>query len=648
MQFIQVGMLGALGALAIPIIIHLMFRSRARPVDLGTLQFLKIVLRDNSQRRKLRRWLLLALRMASVALIACLFARPYMLAKEPAAGEGLIVVLLDHSASMGLSGGARPIDQALREARAIAERAGQGTRLEVATFGDTVQPIVRPADLRTAAIEPTPAGTDYGVAMAWARDLLVRSPKGIKELHILTDLQRSGLDRGETVTLPNDVEVHLRDFGRAFPRNVAVSGVTIAPATLRPGESATVTATVLNTSPLPVSKCPVRLHVEAGQGKRDLERVIDLEGAATASVAFPLEALPEGLWLGYVEASTGDELTFDDRRFLAMRVAPPARVLIADGNPGRVPFESETYFLQAALRLAPAGERYGKTPFDTRTVDLVAGASLPDLEKTEAVVLANVESLSASDANRLGEFVERGGGLVVFTGDRVGPEGARGLEAAGLGVGTVLGPATATELPWRLERWQAGHSIFKPFDDPEHGDLRRPVFTSITRIKPDAQARVLAWFRGGEPALLERTKGRGKVLWFTSACGRAWGDWPRGRMYLPMIHQMVAYTSGLGEESRIRHDTAGDQAKPGIIQPDGVVHVVNTDPLESETERCTPAEFAGRFGFKLPAPVARTFAGQRGRIADLRLRGDELWPWLAVMLAGLLLVENFVANRTAA
>ncbi len=648
MQFIQFGMLGALGALAIPIIIHLMFRSRARPIDLGTLQFLKIVLRDNARRRKLRRWLLLALRMAALALIAFLFARPYMLATEPAAGERLVVLLLDHSASMGLKGGARPIDQALAEARAIAGRAGEGTQLEVATFDESVQPLVKPADLRTAAFEPAPAGTDFGVAMAWARDVLVRSRKKIKELHILTDLQRSGLDRGETVTLPDDVEVHLRDFGRAFPKNVAVTGIAIAPQTVRPGESATVTATVLNTSPLAISKCPVRLHLEAGERKRDLERPIDLEGGATASVAFPLETLPEGLWLGHIEASTGDELPFDDRRFLALRVAPPARVLIADGDPGRAPYESETYFLQAALRLAPTGERYGKTPFEPRAVDLVSGTSLPDLQKTEAVVLANVEGLSASDAKRLGEFVERGGGLLVFTGDRVGPEATRGLDAAGLGVGTILGPATATDLPWRLDRWQTGHPVFQPFDDPEHGDLRRPMFTSITRIKPDPEARVLAWFRGGEPALLERTKGRGKILWFTSACDRAWGDWPRGRMYLPMLHQMVAHVAGLGEESRVRQDLANDQRKPGIIQPDGVVHVVNTDPLESETDRCTPAEFAGRFGFKLPEPVVHTAAGPRRRIVDERLRSDELWPWLAMMLAGLLLVENFLANRTAA
>ena len=451
------------------------------------------------------------------------------------------------------------------------------------------------------------------------------------------------------MSLPADVEVHLRDYGRAFPKNVAVTGIGVSPQTLRPGETATVTASVLNASPLPITKCPVRLHVEAGNQKRDLDRTVDLEGGATASVAFPLEELPEGFWRGHVEASAADELPFDDRRFLALWVSPPARLLVVDGDPGRAPYESETYFLQAALRLAPTGERYAKSPFDVRTVDLVGGTDLPDLKKTETVVLANVEDLGVSNARRLGEFVERGGGLLVITGDRVRPGSTRSLEAAGLGVGEVLGPANATEMPWRLERWETQHPVFQPFADPEHGDLRRPAFTAITRIKPDQGVRVLAWFRGGEPALLMRSKGRGKVLWFTSACDRAWGDWPRGRMYLPMIHQMIAYVSGLAEGGRIKQVVASDERKPGLVESDGLVQVVNADPLESQMTRCTPKEFADRFGFQLPVPTTYTPVQQGTRgVADDRLRSNEIWPWLALTLVGMLLVENFLANRTAA
>ena len=276
-----------------------------------------------------------------------------------------------------------------------------------------------------------------------------------QELHILTDLQRSGLDRGESVSLPPDVAVHLVDVGRAFPKNVAVTGIAIVPRAPRPGEPASITATVLNASPLPIAKCPVRLHIEASGQKRNLERTVDLDGGASAVVEFPLGELPEGLWRGNVEAATGDELPFDDRRFLALSVAPPSRVLLVDGNPGRVPYEAATYFLQAALRLAPTGERYARSPFDPRTVTLAGGAVLPDLEKTEAVVLADVDDLGAADAQRLGQFVENGGGLLVFTGDRLVAGGGRGLEAAGLGVGKILGPASAADLPWRLDRWEA-------------------------------------------------------------------------------------------------------------------------------------------------------------------------------------------------
>src|SRR3954471_2095506 len=146
MQFIQYGMLGALGALAVPVIIHLMFRTKARTVDLGTLQFLKIVLRDNARKRRLKRYLLLALRLACVALIALLFARPFLMAEEPTEGDRLVVVLVDRSASMGLSGDARPIDRASAELRAILARAGSGTRMEVAAFDREVTPIAKPAD----------------------------------------------------------------------------------------------------------------------------------------------------------------------------------------------------------------------------------------------------------------------------------------------------------------------------------------------------------------------------------------------------------------------------------------------------------------------------------------------------------------------
>jgi hypothetical protein len=651
MQFIQFGMLGALVALAIPVIIHLMFRQRARTVELGTLQFLKIVLRDNAKRRRLRRYILLALRLACVALIALLFARPYLLAVEPVEGDRLVVVLVDRSASMGLKGGRRPIDRALAEVRSLSAQAGQGTRLEVAFFDANVHPLAKLADL-PSSLEPTFAATDYDAALAWARDLCIRSRAKTKEIHILTDLQRSGLDRGESVTLPPGVDVHLVDLGRAFPKDVAVTAIAMAPTTIRPGEKATITATVRNTAPLPIRKVPVRLHLEAGDQSLDLDKTLDLDGGASATVDFAPPPFKEGLWRGHVEAAASDDLAFDDRRYLALSVAPASRILLVDGDPGRSSFESETYFLQAALRLAPQGERYAKSPFDPRVVDGSGGASLPDLSGIDAVVLANVERLAPADVSRLREFVAKGGGVLVFTGDKMKADAVQTLSAAGLGVGEFVGIERTKETPWRLDRWEAGTSVFRPFQDPEHGDLRRPAFTAVTRMKPVPEVRVLATFRGGLPALLERDQGLGRVLWFTSACDRSWGDWPRGRMFLPMVHQMLAYVTGLTEGGKVRTSVATSDRAAGITDDGGLCRVVNPDPLESETARCTPQEFADRYGFRLPVPTARASVAARGdegrRTTDEAMRNDEIWPWLALALIGGLAIENFLANRTAA
>src|SRR5258708_9605090 len=95
LQFVQSGFAWALLGLAIPIVIHLMFRLRSRRVDLGTLRFLRIVLEENARRRILKRWLLLALRLAAIVLLPGLFAPPSLLARAPP-GKSLPGGILHH------------------------------------------------------------------------------------------------------------------------------------------------------------------------------------------------------------------------------------------------------------------------------------------------------------------------------------------------------------------------------------------------------------------------------------------------------------------------------------------------------------------------------------------------------------------------
>ncbi|MDA1230475.1 MAG: hypothetical protein O2856_06855 [Planctomycetota bacterium] len=60
-------------------------------------------------------------------------------------------------------------------------------------------------------------------------------------------------------------------------------------------------------------------------------------------------------------------------------------------------------------------------------------------------------------------------------------------------------------------------------------------------------------------------------------------------------------------------------------------------------------EFADRFGLSLATSDSKVAdSAPIEAKAGIDLRQDELWPWCLVALAGILLSESFLANRTLA
>ncbi len=690
MSFIQIGFLAALAALAIPVIIHLVFRQRAKRVELGTLRFLRVVLEHNARRRRVMRWLLLMLRLACVGLLAFLFARPYLLAARAAGEKQTVVVLIDQSATMELAqqDGTRSIERAVAMVRDLLTQAGANSRFEIAFFDHAIHPLFgsqpvpggksaaesRATDpgrsdllAKLVAPEACHGGTDYGVALEWARDTLAKAPPGPRVLHILTDLQQSGLTWSEVDELPQDVTSHLHDLGRSAVSNLAVTEARPERAWLRPDEQTSLHVTVYNGSPFTANDLPVVLKLASSSGSTGgrtitLREQLKIERGTLESVRFDLPPLADGLWQGTVSIVTEDDLPADNVRHVGLLASKPYQVLLVDGRTSTSPVLSSTYFLESALRLAPAGELYSASPFEPQVME--AGERLPDLKDADVVVLSDVGELGRSDGRALAEFVKAGGGLLVFTGENVTAESTAELSAAGLTVGQVQGIQHATDLPIRLANWDGKHAIFAPFADPQLGDLNRLSFSACTKIVPAGDAHVLARFRGGQPAVLERRVLKGSVVWFASTCDRRWSDWTRSRLYLPLVYQLLGHQSGLSAGGRVRQEVletqgvvtlpgmapkmSGTALPPGVHAQDGFTLVVNSSPREAETDRATAEEFANRFGLKIADDAVEAQIAQPQRaIVGTELVDSELWPWLAGMLLVALLAEGLVANRTA-
>src|SRR5690242_18900464 len=397
MGFVQASLLAALAAVILPVLAHLVFRRRSRPVDLGTLRFLKIAVRRETRRRWLKRWLLLALRVGCVVLLVLLFARPFRAELIGGGDAGLTVVLIDRSASMARQrDGLRLIDHAVRQLPEVLAQAPARSAVEVAWFDMKAEPVGSSADGRVAlASLEAPAtltgGTDYAAALSWAASRCAAARGGGPlAVHVLTDLQRTGFGNLEAFAFPKDVQVHVWDVGPAATANVAVTEIRPVRLIVRAEHPAVVQATVLNSRAEPLDQRPVRLTL-ANKGKViEIPAVASAAANASTTVAFETPPLGPGLWQGTVSVAAEDELPLDNVRHLALFAAARPRVLLLDGAPRDVAELGEAYFLEAALRLAPPGETVPDAPFRVSVFPYGADPRVPDLGQVDVLVAVNV------------------------------------------------------------------------------------------------------------------------------------------------------------------------------------------------------------------------------------------------------------------
>jgi Aerotolerance regulator N-terminal len=644
-----VGFLAAGAAVGVPILIHLLFRQRARRVEIGTLHFLRVVLRDQARRRKIRRWLLLALRAAALLLLALVFARPYRRAPETPGRDQELILLVDRSASMAAgAAGASPFDKAQRQAGQILQTLPDGAAAHLAYFdADGVVPSREPRV--DGALRPGLAATDYGRAIAWARDIVAGSRRAQQRLVVLTDLQRCGLGPPSAAPFPASPAVEIIDAGRPLTRNLAVEEVQVEATDLRAGNFPRIAARVFNAGLFPARDVAVKLVLD---GQARIEQTISIEGRARQLVRFEVPIQEPGMYSGYVEITGTDDLPFDDRRWLAFEARLPERLLLIDGEPGPTVFADETYYLEMALKLRLPGEESGAatTPYEpTRLAWSGADPALPDLNPFRVVVLCNVAAVAPAAAGALARFVKSGGRLIIFPGELVEEAGYAALEEARV-LPARIGEPVATGL-YRFDQWEKAHPIFHPFSDPQHGDLRTVRFRRIARLVPDPESRVLATAHGGLPLLVERKSGDGRCLLFAFPADNAWGEWAIHRLYLPLVHQIVAYlTNRLPEAALVRVERAGkdpDRA-PGVAMEKGVAVVRNVDPAESDIERTTVDRLREVYGLPEARGSAAPAEADTQLLAGGDERPDELWRWIGWGLLIVLVGETLVANRTYA
>jgi hypothetical protein len=220
-------------------------------------------------------------------------------------------------------------------------------------------------------------------------------------------------------------------------------------------------------------------------------------------------------------------------------------VLLVDGEPGTEPLTGEVDFLRAALAPKTDG-----TPQIRAKVVAGPRFNAESIQGQSLVVLANVDRLTPEQLAFLSRFVEGGGGLLITLGDRVDAEFYNDR----------LGPSGLGWLPARLlERKGPAHPEPSTFSGPlmsgfaigEDPVLKTCEIASYVRLEPLPGTAVTARLSTGDPWLVEKPMGKGRVLLVASALDAEGGTLPVNPDFVPLVHEwaMTLGTSALSPRS---------------------------------------------------------------------------------------------------
>ena len=613
MSFLFPAFLAGALAIAIPILLHFVRRESAPPLAFSDLRFLRRAQSAAVRRRWLRDWLLLALRVAALLLLAAAFARPFFDATG-LAGRPVTVVALDTSFSMSFPG---MFERARAAARAAVAAAPAGDLVGVVTFDDRARVVAEPApgrDAAAAAIGRAEAGygaTRYAAALDAAAGVI-----GAREgrIVVVTDLQQSGWDAGA---------------GGLVPEGIAVTAQAVEPA------GANLAVTALEVTPAGAAAVLTNTGGESRRGRVELRAggaVIEAEEMPLApgptDIVFDAALPPAGLLEVAVDDPGG--VAADDRRYHLLGAADRMEVALIGSA-------ADAFYLERALRAAAEQERFVVRHLEPAAVTATA------LDDMAAAWLLGTAGLDRPARARLAERVAAGAGLLLVAGPRLDPALAADL----LGSGTAFAPPpapTGGAVGWSVS--DARHPIFRVFDaDP--GALGQVRF-SRTQPVESTGGRVLAAFSDGMPALVEQVSGAGRLLLFASDLGNEWNDFPRRPAFVPFVHEVTRYLGARREQPRSRlvaDAPPGVDPLPGAaVAPDsGRSIVLNVDPRESVPARMTAEAFRSRVGRRdgaLAAGAARDDAATR--------EAEQGWWWYAILAMAVLLVAESWLGRAVA
>jgi hypothetical protein len=441
------------GAVSIPIIIHLLNRRRFRVVTWAAMRFLLAAQKKNSRRMRLEQLILLAVRCALVLLLVLAMASVmpaaerlwHWLFPESMAFASISsqrthkIIVIDGSFSMATKSGDKDCFERAKEVAArIVQQSSRGDGYSVVLMATPPRRIVsEPSEDSTKVAKEIqdlrlPHGNaDVAATLNTVESLLRASPGKFetREVYVLTDLQQStwiSKQPGSVAAMVQKIQdkTHttvLVDVGVDGISNTAVTNVILGAPMASVGAEVPIIATVHNYGQKPRENVTVDLLVgkarEQGSDSQfklsvAARRPLKQLDRGPTTVSFKYKFRTPGDYVVQVRA-TPDALELDDARSFVVTVKKDLPVMLVNGN-------RETVDLRRALNPDPSAAISGVLAKPkVLSVDKFNDAGLGDLTPYDCVYFCGVRRFTQAEVRRIEMHLRRGGGVVFGMGEKV-------------------------------------------------------------------------------------------------------------------------------------------------------------------------------------------------------------------------------------
>ncbi len=646
-----------LAGIALPLWLHRLQTQKPERLPISSVMLLAQSEQRLHVQKKLRFLLLLSLRILLLALVALAFAQPLW---KLAAGAGLIgkarehLIIIDNSLSMSAEG---RLDAARAAADSIIGELAGGDRAQIAAAGSSIELQVAgsggasadKAALRRALaqIRPGAGRLEYATAIG-AIDSLATDSQLPLVVHLISDFQASGLSPRFADLLPHTaqarpVELQLHAVAAMAAPNYTIAAVRAA------ADGIHVTVRGHGTP-----AAPVAVHLRVNDVERGVQRqTAPADGEVT--LQFTGIALNAGDNRVLAQLEPADPLVADDAHYAVLQGggAQAVPLLTAD-----IRGPSVTY-IGAALNVAAARYRAQALrigEFDART-----------LERYRWVLVDDIGALDAALANGLQKYLESGGAVLAASGAR-----AAALQTLPLTGQSVRGVTVRNADPLSIGRVDGTHALLVNTSGWQNLSVAR-----MLKVDAATADRVLIASEDGEPLLLERRIGTGRLLLLTSSLDNAWNDLPVQPVFVNFIAEAARWLAGddaAGVQqltgALLQLPTAGGGAVQ-VVDPEGrellslsatrsarslrlprsgiyrlvtpareTLIAVNSDPRESDL---LPIDEAALTGWRNAAAAAQAVAPEEGSV-QAESGSLPLAQWLLLLLALVVVAESLAGN----